>query len=154
MARLKRTLGLFEVTVAGVGIILGAGIYALIGIAASSAGNATWLSFLISALIAIFTGLSYAELSSMFKEDSGEYAYLSTAFNKKFALIIGLSMIAAGFVSASAVALGFAGYLSSLINIPIIMGAILLVIIMSLINFKGIEESSWFNTISTFIEFF
>ena len=67
MAKLKRTLNLFNVTVAGVGMILGAGIYALIGAAAVDGGNAIWLSFLLSALIALFTGLSYAELSSMFR---------------------------------------------------------------------------------------
>ena len=153
MVKLKRALNLFDVTVAGVGIIFGAGIYALIGIAASSAGNATWLSFLISAIIAILTGLSYAELSSMFKSDAGEYDYLTAAFNKKLALIVGLSMITAGFVSASAVALGFGGYLKGLVNLPTIIGAILLVLSMTMINFIGIKESSWFNTISAIIEF-
>lgn len=153
MVELKRALSLFDVTIAGVGIILGAGIYALIGIAASSSGNSIWISFFISALIAIFTGLSYAELSSMFKGDAGEFDYLLTAFNKKYALLISLSMIAAGFVSASAVALGFGGYLSSIFGLPVITGAILLVVLMTIINFIGIKESSWFNTVSTLIEF-
>jgi len=63
---LKRELGLLEVTLSGTGIILGAGIYVLIGDAASLAGNAIWLSFAFAALIAVFTGLSYAELTSMF----------------------------------------------------------------------------------------
>ncbi len=62
---LSRELGIFQVTIAGVGIILGAGIYALLGVAAGTSGNATWLAFFISALIALFTGLSYAELSSI-----------------------------------------------------------------------------------------
>ena len=93
---LKRTLGLFDVTVASVGIILGAGIYALIGLAAQSSGNATWLSFLITAIIAIFTGLSYAELSSMFKGDAGEYDYLHAAFNKPFAFVMAFFVTAVG----------------------------------------------------------
>ncbi|MFU8767320.1 MAG: hypothetical protein ACNA7I_06615 [Candidatus Methanoperedens sp.] len=59
---LKRELGLFEVTLSGVGIILGAGIYALIGKAAGLAGNSVWMSFAISAVVALFTGLSYSEL--------------------------------------------------------------------------------------------
>ena len=58
---LKRDLGPWEVTLSGVGIILGAGIYALIGEAAGLAGNAVWISFALSALVAVFTGLSYAE---------------------------------------------------------------------------------------------
>ena len=63
---LKKKIGLFEATTFGVGIILGAGIYALIGPAAGAAGNALWISFIIGAIISSFTGLSYAELSTMF----------------------------------------------------------------------------------------
>ncbi|MBI2671757.1 amino acid permease [Candidatus Woesearchaeota archaeon] len=153
MAKLKRDLGLFQVTVAGVGIILGAGIYALMGVAAGTSGNATWLAFLISAFVALLTGLSYAELSSMFKGDSGEYDYVKEAISKKFAFFIGLTMIAAGFISAAAVSLGFAGYFTQLVNMPLIYAAILLILLMTLINFIGIKETSWFNTVSTFIEF-
>ena len=58
---LKRDLGLLEVTLSGIGIILGAGIYVLIGQAAGLAGNAIWLAFLLSAIMALLTGLSYAE---------------------------------------------------------------------------------------------
>lgn len=54
-AALKRELGLLEVTLSGVGIILGAGIYALIGKAAGLAGNALWISVALAAFIAIFT---------------------------------------------------------------------------------------------------
>ena len=153
MVKLKRELGVVQVTIAGVGIILGAGIYALLGVAAQDSGNATWLAFLISAVIALFTGLSYAELSSMFKGDAGEFDYIKTALNKKFAFLIGLSMISAGFISSAAVALGFAGYFTQIVPIPLIAAAILLILLMTLINFRGIKETSRFNTISTLIEF-
>ena len=53
---LKRELGLPEVTLSGVGIILGAGIYVLIGQAAGLAGNAIWLAFCLSAIMALLTG--------------------------------------------------------------------------------------------------
>jgi APA family basic amino acid/polyamine antiporter len=86
---LKRELGLTEVTLSGVGIILGAGIYALIGKAAALAGNSVWLSFTLASLIAVFTGLSYAELSSMFPRASAEHEYTSNAFGKRLAFIIG-----------------------------------------------------------------
>jgi len=61
--KLKRAVGLFTLTMYGVGIILGAGIYALIGKTAGMAGNSLWLSFLIASVVSAFTGLSYAELS-------------------------------------------------------------------------------------------
>ena len=151
--QLRRELGLVQVTIAGVGIILGAGIYALLGVAAGSAGNATWLAFLLSAVIALFTGLSYAELSSMFKGNAGEYDYIKTALNKHFAFFIALSMIVAGVISAATVSLGFAGYFKALIPLPIFFGSLLLIILMTVINFIGIKQTSWFNTVSTLIEF-
>ena len=152
MAELKKELGLFEVTLAGIGIILGAGIYALIGVASGIAGNALWLAFLIGAVIALFTGLSYAELSSIFKKDSGEYDYIKDAFNKRLAFWIGILIIFSGIVSAAAVALGFAGYFSSLFKTPIVFIAIILTLLMSFINYYGIKESSWFNVIATIVE--
>ncbi|MEK6841038.1 MAG: amino acid permease [Nanoarchaeota archaeon] len=117
--KLKKELGLFEVTLAGIGVILGAGIYALIGIASGIAGNAIWLAFVIGAVIALLTGLSYAELSSMFKRDAGEYNYVENAFNKKMALYLGLVIVFAGIVTAAAVSLGFANYFSALFKTPV-----------------------------------
>jgi basic amino acid/polyamine antiporter, APA family len=83
MKGLKRELGLFEVTIYGVGIILGAGIYALIGEGAGITGNSLWLSFIIGAVIAGFTGLSYAELASMFPKAAAEYVYVHKGFGMR-----------------------------------------------------------------------
>ena len=60
---LKRSLGLMQVTLYGVGLILGAGIYVIIGDVSAISGNAIWISFILAAVIASFTGLSYAEYS-------------------------------------------------------------------------------------------
>ena len=75
---LRRELGLAGVTASGIGIILGAGIYALLGEATGLAGNAVWLSFGIAAVMAACTALSYAELSSMFPQSGRDYAYART----------------------------------------------------------------------------
>lgn len=64
---LKRSISLFQAITYGVGLILGAGIYVIIGDVAAIAGNATWISFILAALIAIVAGFSYAELSSIFQ---------------------------------------------------------------------------------------
>ena len=151
--KLKRELGLFSVTVAGVGIILGAGIYALIGLAAGETGNTIWLSFLISAVVAAFTGLSYAELSSIFKDDSGEYDYVREGFGKKLAVFVSILVVLTGIVSAAVVALGFAGYLSSLISIKYLYAGIVIIVLMTLLNYIGIKDSNRFNLIATSIEF-
>ncbi len=150
--KLKRELGLLECTFYGIGVILGAGIYALIGKAAGIGGPMVWVSFALAAIIAAFTGLSYAELSSMFPKDASEYAYAENAFNKRLAFIVGWLLIIAGVVSSAAVALGFAGYFSALFHTPQIPAAITLIFVLSLLSYWGIKESAWFNIVFTLIE--
>lgn len=149
---LKRTLGLLEVTLYGVGVIIGAGIYALIGKAAGLAGNAIWAAFAIGAFIAAFTGLSYAELSTMFPKAGGEYVYVEKAFNRKLAFLIGWLIVVGGVVAAATISLGFAGYLAVLFQTPIILSAIVLIFLLTLLNLWGIKESAIANIIATIAE--
>ncbi len=137
----------------GVGIILGAGIYALIGVGAGIAGNALWLSFLIGAVIAAFTGLSYAELSSMYPKEAAEYVYTKHAFGKEMlAFIVQWIMFFTVVVSIPTVALGFAGYWNFMFGGNIAIIALALIVLMSLLNYFGIKESAKYNDISTIIE--
>ncbi|MCM2325044.1 MAG: APC family permease [Candidatus Woesearchaeota archaeon] len=152
---LRRDLGLKDAVIAGVGIIVGAGIYVLIGAAAGHAQNGVWISFIIAAFIAFLTGLSYAELSSIYSSASGEYSYIEHAFGKKIAFIAAYLVLLSGVISAAAVSLGFSGYLNSLLNtssiIPIAIAAI---IISTLINIVGIKSSmnlTIFMTVSSII---
>jgi APA family basic amino acid/polyamine antiporter len=149
---LKRELGLLEITLSGVGIILGAGIYALIGKAAGLAGNAVWISFALSALVAVFTGLSYAELSSMFPKASAEHEYTRSAFGMRLAFIIGWLITLSGIIGASTVALGFGGYFNSLFSVPPTASGFVLIIALSFLLFYGIKESAWFAIVATLIE--
>lgn len=66
MSELKRGIGLFHLTMYGVGLILGAGIYVLIGKATGLAENFVWIAFVLGSIVALFAGFSYAELSSIF----------------------------------------------------------------------------------------
>ncbi|MCW3997851.1 MAG: amino acid permease [Candidatus Bathyarchaeota archaeon] len=150
---LNRSVGLFGAVTYGVGIILGAGIYVLIGPATGLAGNSVWLSFIIGALISSFTGLSYAELSTMFPKAAAEYIYVKRAFkNELLAFLTGWLIVFSGIVSMSAVALGFASYFKAIFTFPIILTALILVVLLSLLNFVGIEKSSTVNIIFTAIE--
>lgn len=153
MAELKRHLGLFHTTMYGVGLILGAGIYALIGDAAGEAGNSVWISFVLAAVSAIFTGLSYAELSSMYPKAAAEYSFVKNAFGNNFvAFLVGWLTLFVAVISAAAIALGFGGYLTQLFQIPIILAAILIITILTFVNYFGIKESSSMNIIFTIIE--
>ncbi len=149
---LKRELNLLEVALSGTGIILGAGVYVLIGDAAALAGNAVWLSFALAALIAVFTGLSYAELSSMFPTAAAEYDYVSHAFHQRLAFIIGIMVILSGIVGAATVSLGFAGYVSSFASLPLLPVAIGLLIGLAVLTVWGIQESTNVAIVLTLIE--
>ena len=157
MSALKRELGLFETTLMGVGIILGAGIYVLIGAAAGIAGNSVWMSFTIASIVAIFTGLSYAEFSSRFSDDSGEYDYVKRTVSEKWGFIVGWMMVFTLLISAAAVALGFAGYFARLfasLNFGIVAIAVATIILFSFISYWGIKQAAWLNILFTFLETF
>jgi len=149
---LKRELGLLGVTLCGIGIILGAGIYALVGKAAGMAGNGVWLSFLIAAIVAAFSGLSYAELSSMYPKAGAEYVYTKNAFGRRMAFFIGWMVIFSGVIAAPAVALGFGGYLNAITDLPIIPSALGIIFLLCLVMFWGIKESAWLAIVGTLIE--
>jgi APA family basic amino acid/polyamine antiporter len=138
----------------GTGLILGAGIYVLIGDVAGVAGNAMWISFIVAATIATLTGLSYAELTSVFPKSAAEYMFVKNAFgNNMFAFVTGWLIIFVAVVSAAAVAIGFSAYLASFIpGLNPLVSAIALVIALSGINFVGIRESAWMSTIFTLVE--
>ncbi|HXV67012.1 MAG TPA: amino acid permease [Nitrosopumilaceae archaeon] len=153
MSELKRHMGLFHLTMYGVGLILGAGIYVLIGEAAGLAGDAVWISVLLGAIVAIFAGLSYAEISSVFPKAAAEYTFVKNSFKSNFlGFIIGWLTSITSIITASVVALGFGGYLAEFISLPIVISAILLIGGLSFINFYGIRESAWTNIIFTIIE--
>ena len=151
--KLKRNLGLLETTFYGIGIILGAGIYAIIGEGAKVAQGSLWISFVIAAIIGSFTGLSYAELSSRYPKEAAEYNYTKKAFNKRtFSFIVAWIMVVAGILSVATVSLGFAGYFTALFGGEILIVAIALILLMSLLNWYGMKESAEFNILSTLVE--
>jgi APA family basic amino acid/polyamine antiporter len=151
--KLKRSVNLFTLIMYGIGIILGAGIYAIIGKAAGMAGNSLWMAFLIAALVGLLTGLSYMELISMFPQTAAEYIYVKNSVqSKSIAFIAGWMMLVAGIVSASTVAIGFANYFSELIGGQTVLVAIVLLIVLSAVNLWGISESTKLNVVFTLIE--
>lgn len=150
--KLKRVLGLFDTTVAGIGIILGAGIYALIGKAAGIAGNAIWLSFVIGAIVAGLTALSYAELSSAFPKAGAEYVYTGRAFGKRVAFLVNWLLVVGTVFSVATVSLGFAGYLGYFIDLPFALSAAALIILFTALNIYGVKEAVTIANIGSVVE--
>ena len=152
MTSLSRHIGLFHLTMYGVGLILGAGIYVLIGEAAGFAGNTLWISFILGGIVAAFAGLSYSELTALFPRAAAEYVFVKEGFRSDFiGFIVGWLTILTSIIVAATVALGFGGYMEELTNIPIIISALAILGILSFVNFIGIKESAWANTIFAII---
>ena len=152
-ARLKRTLGLPLVTLYGLGNILGAGIYVLVGKVAGFAGSSTTLAFVIAMVTAAVTALSYMELAGRFPVSASVSIYLHRAFGKRWlSTTIGLAMVGGGVASAAALAQGFAGYLNSFVPVPTLVGSVGLLVALGAIAIKGIGESATMAALLTGIE--
>jgi len=151
---LRRALGLAALTFYGVGIILGAGIYSVIGVAAGLAGDSVWLSFAISSIVALVTALSYAELATTYPQTSAEFAYLRRALPRwpSVAVVTGLLVALSGAATTSTVAIAFAAYLRSFVEIPSAPVAYGLLGAATAITLVGIKESAWVNAVFTLIE--
>lgn len=149
---LKRVLGLGECVFFGVGVILGAGIYAIIGEAAAFAGNMLWLAFAGASLAALLTACAYAELVGMYPRAGGEYAYARAALGERAALVLGSTITLNGIVSGATIAVGFAGYLVQLVAVPRVLAALGIVLALLAVNAAGIRQSSRMNIAFTLIE--
>lgn len=151
--KLKRNLGLFLVTIYGLGNIVGAGIYALIGKVAGEAGSATPLAFILASIVAGFSALSFAELSSRQPYSEGVSAYVHLAFKKKWlSLVVGLFMSVATVVSAATLARAFGGYLQAATGLNLAIGAIIVILAFGLLASWGIAESTKIFALHTIIE--
>ncbi|MDE3046088.1 MAG: amino acid permease [Verrucomicrobiota bacterium] len=113
----KRHLGSFQLTAIGIGAIIGAGIFVITGKAASDyAGPAIIISFILAAIVCLFTGLCYAELSSLIPISGGSYTYSYVAMGEFPAWLMGWAVTAQCLISASTVAVGWSGYFKSILN--------------------------------------
>ena len=139
---LHRVLGLVEVTAGGVGIIIGAGIYVLLGAATAEAGSLVWIAFLLAAVLSLLTGLSYAELSSMFPSAAGEYEYTRHAMPEWLAFVVGWTMILGLVVASATVSIGFARYVRYFVDVDVRLASLALLVFASAVSMLGIKQSA------------
>lgn len=149
---LPKSLSLVHVTASGVGIIVGAGIYVLLGPATERAGGLVWLAFLLSAMLCALTALSYMELSSMYSKTGGEYEYARQVFSPLISFVIGWAMLAGLVVASATVALGFGRYAEYFFDINPRFPALVLLAIIGLSAIKGLHAAAWFIVILSSIE--
>jgi APA family basic amino acid/polyamine antiporter len=170
--RLNRSLNAFDLTIMGIGAIIGVGIFVLTGAAAAKyAGPGVILSFVISGSACAFAGLCYAELASSIPVAGSAYNYAYSTMGEMVAWIIGWDLILEYIVACIAVAIGWSGYFvnimaaigmkipawcsaapgtvpGAIINLP----AMLIVFFLTIILVIGIKESARFTGVMVFIK--
>lgn len=139
---LRRSIGLPLLTLYGLGTILGAGIYVLIGEVVAAAGTRAPSAFVLAAALAGFTAFSFAELGSRVPKSAGEAAYALAAFGRRWlAALVGWAVVAVGSVSAATMVHGFVGYLDVFVLLPRAPVTITVVATMTGVAIWGIGES-------------
>jgi APA family basic amino acid/polyamine antiporter len=115
--KLRRNLGTRDVVVVGVGAMIGAGIFVLTGqAAATKAGPAITLSYVLAGTVCALAALCYAELAAMVPVAGSAYTYTFATLGQLIAFVIGWDLVLEFTIGASAVAVGFAGYLNALLD--------------------------------------
>jgi APA family basic amino acid/polyamine antiporter len=139
----------------GLGTIIGAGIYVLIGEVAGQAGSWTPISFVLAALVAAFTGLSYSELVARIPRSAGEALYVRRAFGWSWlTVLVGWAVVFTGLVSAATLVRGLAGYGTDLLASPLWVWIVGAAILVSAVAIAGVKQSVGLAVAITLIEIF
>jgi amino acid transporter len=153
---LRRSIGPMQMALYGLGSMLGAGIYGLIGKAAGQVGNAVWLAFVVALVAALLTALSYASLSSRYPRAAGAAYVTQRAYGfRLLSFLVGLALVCSGITSIATQSRVFAANLSELFSLgdaPIAWLALGFLLILTGIVFRGIRESIWVNMVCTLVE--
>ena len=156
---LRAELGLVALTLYGVGNMVGAGIYGLVGVATGIMGRAVWISFIVSMIVAGLTGLSYASLGSRYPKAAGAAYVVQRAFHRPWlTYVIGLCITCSGLTSMATASNVLGGYAQSILRDGLGLAApawaVVLVFLLSLaaVNFRGIRASARLNAVCTCVE--
>ncbi|MEV0949164.1 APC family permease [Promicromonospora sp. NPDC050249] len=136
------------------GDVLGAGVYALVGVMAGEVGGPVWLPLLVALGLALLTAGSYAELVTKYPRAGGAAVFAERAFRRPvISFLVGFSMLAAGVTSAAGLSLAFAGdYFGTFVDAPERLVAVLFLVAVAALNARGIRESLGANVAMTIIE--
>lgn len=136
------------------GDVLGAGIYALVGKVAGEVGGAIWVPLIFALLLALLTAASYAELVTKYPQAGGAAVFAQRAFKvPALSFVVGFCMLAAGVTSAAGLSLAFAGdYLKPFLDVPTTPAALVFLVLIALLNARGVKESLRANVVMTVIE--
>jgi APA family basic amino acid/polyamine antiporter len=154
--KLHRSIGPTQLALYGLGSMLGAGIYGLIGQAAGLAGNAVWLAFIASLVVALLTALSYASLISRYPHAAGAAYVTQRAYKMPLlSFVVGIAVVCSGLTSVATQSRVLAANIAQWFGwqaIPVEYIAVGFLLLLAGITFRGIRESMWVNVLCTLIE--
>lgn len=166
---LRRTLGVWHLTMISVGATLGTGILVVLGTAVPLAGPAVWISFVLAGVAALLSALSYAEMAGAVPTSGSSYSYTYATMGEGIAWVCGWCLVLEYAVSVAAVAVGASEYVDEtlrvfglhlpaalsappgdggLVNLP----AAALVLIATAVLLPGARESAWVNTLMVLVK--
>ena len=150
---LKRTLNILDATAVGIGAIIGAGVFVVLGIAIGYAGPSIVISIIIAGLVASFTAFSFAELGSAIPKEGGAYAFAFELISPSVGFVVGCLWLFAQIVAGATISLGFAGYFVAIFPIfSIKTVAVVAALILTGLNLIGIKQSTTVNSILVIIK--
>ncbi|TSI19556.1 amino acid permease [Brevibacterium aurantiacum] len=167
---LRRTFGVFQLTMISVGATLGTGILVILGEAVPIAGPAVWLAFILAGITALLSAVSYAEMAGMVPVSGSSYSYSYATLGEGVAWICGWCLVLEYAVSVAAVAVGAADYVNETLRIfgmslppslsagpdgeggVINLSALIVVLLATVLLMRGAKESGIVNTIIVFVK--
>ncbi len=151
---LKRAINGSMLTLFILGDVLGAGVYALAGVIAGEVGGAVWVALLVALGFALLTAGSYAELVTKYPHAGASAVFAARAYKSPLvSFLVGFCMLAAAVTSAAGLSLAFAGdYLAAFVDVPAHVAALIFLVVIGLLNARGIKESLSANLVMTTIE--
>jgi APA family basic amino acid/polyamine antiporter len=145
---LRRNLNLLDATSVGIGAIIGAGIFVVLGIAIGYAGPSIIISMIVAGLVASFTAFSFAELGSAIPKEGGAYEFAYELISPFAGFVVGCLWLFAQIVAGAAISLGFASYFVAIFPMFSVKAvAIVAALALTGLNFIGIKQSTTVNNV-------
>ncbi|MGB9705712.1 MAG: APC family permease [Pyrobaculum sp.] len=145
---LRRELGFWDAVSVGLGAVIGAGIFVVVGLAAGVAGAGVVLAVVLAGFSAVFTGLSFAELGAALPRSGGVYEYGRSLLHPALGFLMGWSWVSGNIVLGATASLSFGYYLESAFPwFSHVAGAVLLIALVTLVNVVGVRVSASVNNV-------
>ena len=149
---LRRTITLPMLVFYGLGVTVGAGIFALVGEIVDISGSAAPWAFLAAGVVAGVTALCYGQLIARHPRAGGEAVYATVGLGRSAGFVAGLGVVVTGTISSAAIAVAFAGYVNDLVSVPDALVIIALIGTLAGIAAWGVRESVIFAAVITVLE--